>query len=52
MRSPLQRLTPDELTQAQGETLATMADLLRQIGYDERLHKLESLQRVATARFR
>jgi hypothetical protein len=31
---------------------ASLADLFRQIGYDERWHKLESLERVATARFR
>ena len=31
---------------------ASIADLFRQIGYDERVHKLESLERVATARFR
>jgi hypothetical protein len=31
---------------------ASLADLFRQIGYDERGHKLESLERVATARFR
>jgi len=31
---------------------ASLADLFRQIGYDERVHKLESLERVATARFR
>jgi len=30
---------------------ASVADLFRQIGYDERVHKLESLERVATARF-
>jgi ubiquinol oxidase len=30
---------------------ASLADLFRQIGYDERVHKLESLERVATARF-
>lgn len=30
----------------------SLADLFRQIGYDERVHKLESLERVATARFR
>lgn len=29
----------------------SLADLFRQIGYDERVHKLESLDRVATARF-
>ncbi len=47
MGSPLQRLTSDELKRAQGE-----ADLFRQIGYDERVHKPERLERVATARFR
>ena len=31
---------------------ASLADLFRQIGYDERVHKLESLERVAIARFR
>jgi ubiquinol oxidase len=31
---------------------ASLADLFRQIGYDERMHKLESLQRLAEARFR
>lgn len=31
---------------------ASLADLFRQIGCDERVHKLESLERVATARFR
>lgn len=31
---------------------ASLADLFRQIGYDERVHKLESLERVETARFR
>jgi ubiquinol oxidase len=31
---------------------ASLADLFRQIGYDERVHKLESLARVDTARFR
>jgi hypothetical protein len=30
----------------------TLADLFRQIGYDERLHKLESEARMGTARFR
>ncbi len=30
---------------------ASLADLFRQIGYDERVHKLESLARVAAARF-
>ena len=29
----------------------SLADLFRQIGYDERVHKLESLARVETARF-
>ncbi len=30
---------------------ATLADLFRQIGYDERLHRLESEQRMTAARF-
>ncbi|MGH7855313.1 MAG: alternative oxidase [Candidatus Binatia bacterium] len=30
---------------------ASLADLFRQIGYDERVHKLESLARVENARF-
>ena len=30
---------------------ASLADLFRQIGYDERVHKLESLARVGGARF-
>jgi hypothetical protein len=30
---------------------ASLADLFRQIGYDERVHKLESLGRIETARF-
>ncbi len=30
---------------------ASLADLFRQIGYDERAHKLESLARVGGARF-
>jgi len=30
---------------------ASLADLFRQVAYDERAHKLESLERVATARF-
>ena len=30
---------------------ATLADLFRQIGHDERVHKLESLQRMAQPRF-
>lgn len=30
---------------------ASYADLFRQIGYDERLHKLESLDRIKAARF-
>jgi hypothetical protein len=30
---------------------ASLADLFRQIGYDERVHKLESLVRVEAARF-
>ncbi len=30
---------------------ASYADLFRQIGYDERVHKLESLARVEAARF-
>jgi len=30
---------------------ASLADLFRQIGYDERVHKLESLARLDTARF-
>ena len=29
----------------------TMADVIRQIGYDERMHKEESLKRIAEARF-
>jgi ubiquinol oxidase len=29
----------------------TMADVVRQIGYDERIHKEESLAQVETARF-
>jgi hypothetical protein len=29
----------------------SLADLFRQIGYDERVHKEESLARVAAARF-
>lgn len=29
----------------------TMADVIRQIGYDERLHKEESLERITEARF-
>jgi ubiquinol oxidase len=29
----------------------TLADLFRQIGYDERVHKTESLSRMAQARF-
>jgi hypothetical protein len=28
-----------------------VADTLRQIGHDERMHKEESLQAIATARF-
>ena len=32
--------------------LASLADLFRQIGYDERVHKLESLESVEAARFR
>ena len=31
---------------------ASLADAFRQIGYDERVHKLESLARVEVARFR
>jgi len=31
--------------------LASLADLFRQIGYDERVHKLESLARLDVARF-
>ncbi len=31
---------------------ASLADLFRQIGFDERVHKEESLARIATARFR
>lgn len=31
---------------------ASLADLFRQIGYDERMHKLESLARMGEARFR
>ena len=30
---------------------ASLADLFRQIGYDERVHKLESLARLDVARF-
>ncbi len=30
---------------------ACLADLFRQIGYDERVHKLESLARLDRARF-
>ena len=30
----------------------SLADLFRQIGYDERVHKLESLERIESARFR
>ncbi|MFQ5541551.1 MAG: hypothetical protein ACE5E2_01875, partial [Candidatus Binatia bacterium] len=30
---------------------ASLADLFRQIGYDERVHKQESLARVEAARF-
>ena len=30
----------------------TLADLFRQIGYDERIHKLESIERMKSARFR
>ncbi|MBI4562750.1 MAG: hypothetical protein HY724_11960 [Candidatus Rokubacteria bacterium] len=30
---------------------ASLADLFRQIGYDERVHKLESLNRIEAARF-
>ncbi len=30
---------------------ASLADLFRQIGYDERVHKLESLARIEAARF-
>jgi hypothetical protein len=30
---------------------ASLADLFRQIGYDERVHKLESLARLDSARF-
>ncbi|MBI2370986.1 MAG: hypothetical protein HYV08_12255 [Deltaproteobacteria bacterium] len=30
----------------------SLADLFRQLGYDERVHKLESLDRVEAARFR
>jgi ubiquinol oxidase len=32
--------------------IGTVADLFRQIGYDERVHKLESLARIKEARFR
>jgi hypothetical protein len=31
--------------------LPSMADVVRQIGYDERIHKEESLAKVGTARF-
>jgi ubiquinol oxidase len=32
--------------------IATVADLFRQIGYDARVHKEESLTRMREARFR
>ncbi len=32
-------------------SFASLADLFRQIGYDERVHKLESVARMKTARF-
>jgi hypothetical protein len=32
--------------------LDSVADLFRQIGYDERMHKIESLQRLSEPRFR
>lgn len=32
--------------------LATVADLFRQIGYDERVHKMESIERMSEPRFR
>lgn len=32
-------------------TFASLAELLRQIGYDERVHKDESVARMAEARF-
>lgn len=40
-----------DLTQDYGE-FDSLADLFRQIGYDERVHKLESLARMREARFR
>jgi hypothetical protein len=30
---------------------STMGDVIRQIGYDERIHKEESLAKIGTARF-
>ena len=39
-----------QFTQTYG-SFASIADLFRQIGYDERVHKLESIARMKSARF-
>src|SRR5687768_3290154 len=41
----------DSIFAADYGQFASLADLFRQIGYDERVHKLESLARVDDARF-
>jgi ubiquinol oxidase len=45
-REPFRTMFADEYGR-----FASLADLFRQIGYDERVHKLESLARVDEARF-
>ena len=42
---------PGEFTEDFGD-YASLADLFRQIGYDERLHKQESEHNIEVARFR
>lgn len=39
------------LCEAEYGSFESLADLFRQIGYDERMHKEESLESIATARF-
>jgi len=42
----------DSTLAADYATIATLADVFRQISYDERVHKNESLARIREARFR
>ncbi len=47
----LEKVSFESEFQKEFGTFASLADLFRQISYDERVHKLESLERTQEPRF-